>query len=64
MNEISKGLVENLLVPFMAAQIFTMVLIYFCIVRKRLSYQYKDYLLFLGAFILFLIGRPIQYYGL
>ena len=62
MHELSRQMIEWLLVPVVAAQIFLTVLIYFSIVRKRLSEHYKGYVLFLGAFSLFLLGRPFQQY--
>ena len=52
--------IELLLMPVCAAQLFVVVFIYMIIVRRRMSDEFKLYLRFLGAFIFFLIARPIQ----
>lgn len=57
---IHPGMIENLLVPVVAAQIFLTVLIYFIIVRKQFVVEYRRYVCFLSVFILFLLSRPIQ----
>ncbi|WOO42357.1 AraC family transcriptional regulator [Rubellicoccus peritrichatus] len=54
--------IETLLAPIIAAQIFLVVLIYFTIVRRRIAADYKLYVCFLGAFIGFLVLRPVQYF--
>ncbi|VGO14930.1 HTH-type transcriptional activator Btr [Pontiella desulfatans] len=61
MYESLKELILSLVAPLLAAQIFLMVLVYFTVVRKRISAFYKGYVLFLACFILFLVGRPFQH---
>ena len=63
MFESWKDVLLSLVAPLMAAQIFLMVLVYFTVVRKRISAFYKGYVLFLASFILFLVGRPFQNFG-
>ncbi|MBK1878082.1 helix-turn-helix transcriptional regulator [Pelagicoccus mobilis] len=54
--------VTHLLAPSLSALIFLFVLVYFSLVRKRISHVYPYYALFLSSFVIFLIGRPIQAY--
>lgn len=49
-----------LLMPMVSAQLLLMVLIYFTIVRKRISNEYKLYVCFLATLIFFLLGRSLQ----
>jgi len=58
-----KEIILTLVAPLLAAQIFLTVLVYFTVVRKRISAFYKGYVLFLASFILFLVGRPFQQGG-
>jgi AraC-like DNA-binding protein len=46
--------------PMVSAQLLLVVLIYFTMVRKRISEQYRWYFCFLLTVILFLLGRPAQ----
>ncbi|MDF7826756.1 hypothetical protein P4B35_22205 [Pontiellaceae bacterium B12227] len=62
MFESWEEIVFTLVAPLLAAQIFLMVLVYFTVVRKRISAFYKGYVLFLASFILFLVGRPFQFH--
>lgn len=55
--ELSRDLFEYVLAPLVSAQLFFTILLYFTIVRKRISVDYKLYNLFLATFVLFLIGR-------
>lgn len=48
------------MMPFISAQLLIMVLIYFTIVRKRISAFYKWYFCFITIIILFLIGRAAE----
>ncbi|MGJ8691711.1 MAG: helix-turn-helix transcriptional regulator [Thalassotalea sp.] len=49
-----------IMMPFISAQLLVMVLIYFTIVRKRISALYKWYFCFIATVILFLIGRAAE----
>ncbi|MDZ8119174.1 AraC family transcriptional regulator [Pontiella agarivorans] len=60
MFETLQALLENLLAPMVSVQIFSAILIYFTIVRKRIAADYKLYVCFLLTFIFFLIGRILQ----
>lgn len=61
MFESWRDIILSVLAPLLAAQIFLTVWVYFTVVRKRISAFYKGYMLFLASFILFLVGRPIQF---
>lgn len=49
-----------IMMPFLSAQLLLMVLIYFTIVRKRISTLYKWYFCFFSSIIFFLIGKASQ----
>lgn len=55
--EIDRDLVEYVIAPLVSAQLFLIILVYFIIVRKRISAYYKLYITFIVTYIIFLIGR-------
>lgn len=57
------SIIEGLVAPLMAAELFAMVLAYFLIVHRRLSADIKGYVCFLVVFIVFLITQPVQRFG-
>ncbi|MGB0370193.1 MAG: helix-turn-helix domain-containing protein [Opitutales bacterium] len=60
MLEIDRQIIEEVIAPILAAQIFLFVLVYFTLVKKRIADNYKVYVCFLLAFIVFLVTRPFQ----
>jgi len=61
--ELTRELFEYVLAPLVSAQLFFTILLYFTIVRKRISADYRLYNLFLATFVLFLIGRMSWVYS-
>ncbi|OHX64442.1 AraC family transcriptional regulator [Flammeovirga pacifica] len=61
--ELNRDIFEYVLAPVVSAQLFFTILLYFTIVRKRISADYKLYNLFLSSFTLFLIGRMAWVYA-
>ncbi|MDU0353719.1 AraC family transcriptional regulator [Paraglaciecola aquimarina] len=55
-------MIRYVVVPMISVQLLLVVLVYFTIVRKRISAQYAWYFCFLVTVILFLAGRPAQLY--
>ncbi len=55
-------MIRFVVVPMISVQLLLVVLVYFTIVRKRISAQYAWYFCFLVTVILFLAGRPAQLY--
>ena len=53
---------QFMVMPLVSAQLLLMVLIYFTMVRKRISTLYKWYFCFLATVIVFLLGRASQYF--
>ena len=51
---------QFMVMPLVSAQLLLMVLIYFTMVRKRISTLYKWYFCFLATVIVFLLGRASQ----
>lgn len=55
-------MIRYVVVPMISVQLLLVVLVYFTIVRKRISAQYGWYFCFLVTVILFLAGRATQHY--
>lgn len=59
-TELNWDIFLRTVIPFSAANIFTMVLIYFTLVRERIGVAYPFYCIFIVCFIIFLCGPIIN----